>query len=152
MVSRKAFVVDVGHTTLPIAASEPVARRVSGPDGLRVSGPKGGNLHGGDNAARQDGGGSQPNAPIRTLRHLSTFGVLVLFTNSIRRRCLSTCFAMKLLALRRPEVRLHAPPRHNCNNRVRFARVFFGRNTGSRNRSPLLVRLLSLPRRVDSKR
>jgi hypothetical protein len=35
---------------------------------------------------------------------------------------------MKLRALRRPEIRLHAPPPHNANKRVRFARVFFGRN------------------------
>src|SRR6266702_6145755 len=53
---------------------------------------------------------------------------------------------MKLRALRRPEVWLYAPPPHDANKRVRFARVFFGRNTGSRNRSPLPSSAVRLPK------
>src|SRR5882724_7206733 len=72
--------------------------------------------------------GRSPTCRYERFGLVSTCGVLVPFPDSLRRRCLRECLAMKLRALRWPEVRLHVPPRHKDNKRVRFARVFFGRN------------------------
>src|SRR5882672_4050462 len=69
--------------------------------------------------------GRSPTCRFGRFGLVSTCGVLVPFADSLRRRCLRECLAMKLRALRRPEVRLHVSPRHNDNKRVRFARVLF---------------------------